>query len=88
MLSQIVDAFLANDYVDTVCDDFFNHLFEHVLFFVHESVHLLWTLNVDFCVEFGLLDFKRRVQQCYFRFLHAFRHARVNHFFIEHDTVD
>ena len=58
MKCNIVDSFLGEQYVCSSLLDLSDHVFQHLLLFFDEEVHLVWIVDVYLGVELCLFNLK------------------------------
>ncbi len=71
MLDDIVDSFLAEDYMRSGGCDLVYHILHHLLLLLEECGHILRRVYLYLGVVLGLLDYKGDIQQD----RHGRRHA-------------
>src|SRR2546428_639205 len=88
MLGDVVDSLLAQDDVRARRLDLLDHRPEGLLLFIEEHLELRRIADADLLVHLGLLDLEGAVDERDLRVSDELRHARVDAFLVQDDSID
>ena len=88
MLCEVVDSLLAEDNVCSGLLDVLDHLPQHVLFLLEECVELGGVVDLDLCIDLGLLDLEGCVDQCDLCVLDDLGHCAVDGLLVDDESLD